>query len=214
MSGTVTRTTPRRALPLFAATLSAALAIGVALPSNAVAITRPQIIARGMTWVKKQVPYSQARYYRGYRQDCSGFVSMAWNARRSYSTHTLRSVARRIPKSRLRPGDAVVTPSHASLFGGWANRSHTKFIAIEQTNSRTNRPVKRVRNWPRGAVALRYRRVAEPPRRVATRPPAPVTPAVTTLIRLDAQTAAAASATGTASVETSAPLVAETLPAR
>ena len=83
MSGTATRTTTRRALPLFAATLSAALAISVALPSSAIAITRPQIIARGMTWVKKQVPYSQARYYRGYRQDCSGFVSMAWNARRS-----------------------------------------------------------------------------------------------------------------------------------
>ena len=86
----------RRTSLLLAATLSAAILAGGVFPAPASAITREQVIARGMHWVKKRVPYSQRRYHQGYRQDCSGFVSMAWNVKTSYTTYSISRVSRRI----------------------------------------------------------------------------------------------------------------------
>ncbi|MBD3550595.1 hypothetical protein H4F94_00105, partial [Streptomyces sp. SP18CM02] len=40
--------------------------------------TRAEILARAQRWVTAKVPYSMEKYWSdGYRQDCSGFVSMA-----------------------------------------------------------------------------------------------------------------------------------------
>jgi len=144
------------------------------------AITRAQVIKRATTWVKKRVPYSQSGYYRGYRRDCSGMVSMAWNLKRSYTSRTLGSVARRVSKSKLRPGDAIHTPGHVAIFGGWANRSHTKYIALEQSG-RGKPALKRVKTWRRGATALRLRGIKNnPPKQrlvAAAKPPVVVTAA-------------------------------------
>ena len=54
---------------------------------------RPPTLARGMAWINAGVPYSQTRYYAGYRTDCSGFVSMCWALPSSYNTRTLYRVA-------------------------------------------------------------------------------------------------------------------------
>jgi len=133
------------------------------------AITRAQVIKRANTWVKKRVPYSQSGYYKGYRRDCSGMVSMAWKLKRSYTSRTITSVSKRISKSKLRPGDAIRTPGHVAVFGGWANRSHTKYIALEQSG-RGKPALKRVKAWRSGATALRLRGIKNNPakRRVAT----------------------------------------------
>ena len=40
--------------------------------------SRRRAMERGFTWLDADVAYSQAKYYKGYRTDCSGFVSMAW----------------------------------------------------------------------------------------------------------------------------------------
>ncbi len=174
----------RRSSILLAATLFAAILLGGTFPATAQAITRKQVLARSAQWVKKQIPYSQSRHYRGYRQDCSGFVSMAWNVRRSYTTHTIQRVAFRIGKSQLKPGDAVVSPgkTHVVIFQKWANRSRTRFVAMEQPGRRVGHAVKRVRTWRRGSVALRRRgirpdvvRAAARPKPVA-QPSAPVVP--------------------------------------
>jgi len=146
------------------------------------AITRAQVIKRANTWVKKRVPYSQSGYYKGYRRDCSGMVSMAWKLKRSYTSRTLGSVAKRVKKSQLRPGDAIHTPGHVAIFGGWANRSHTKYIALEQSG-RGKPALKRVKAWRSGATALRLRGIKNNPvkRKVVAAKPAVVVTAAAVL---------------------------------
>lgn len=102
-------------------------------PLSAGAVTRSQIITRAEHWVHKRVPYSQSSYYRGYRQDCSGFVSMAWKLGKSYTSRSISSRARRISRSKLRPGDAILIPGHVSIFGGWKNRRKGEYYALEET---------------------------------------------------------------------------------
>jgi len=146
------------------------------------AITRAQVIKRANTWVKKRVPYSQSGYYKGYRRDCSGMVSMAWKLKRSYTSRTLGAVARRVSKSKLRPGDAIHTPGHVAIFGGWANRAHTKYIALEQSG-RGKPAHKRVKTWRRGATALRLRGIKNnPPKRRVVQVQAPVVVTAAVLI--------------------------------
>lgn len=131
--------------------------------STAGAITRTEVLRRATSWVKHRVGYSQHRYYAGYRRDCSGFVSMAWRLDKSYTSRTISSRARRISISKLRPGDAVLTPGHVSLFAGWKNKSRREYIAIEQTTW-GGHATRHVRRMPRRAVALRRRGIAEPVR--------------------------------------------------
>jgi len=140
-------------------------------PSQAHAITREKVLSRAKVWVKKKVPYSQRGYYRGYRRDCSGFVSMAWKLGRSYTTRTISSRAKRIPIRSLQPGDAVLKPGHVSLFGGWKNKKARTYYALEQTTWGSHAK-KRVRRIPRGAKALRYKKITTPPRAAAKTPAA------------------------------------------
>ena len=104
-----------------------------ATPKRAKTISRERVLERARSWVKKRVPYSQYSYHRGYRQDCSGFVSMAWKTGTSYSTRSLHQVSRRISWRKVRPGDAVVTPGHAVVFAKWKNRKKRTFYAYEET---------------------------------------------------------------------------------
>ncbi|MFI0200243.1 hypothetical protein [Streptomyces sp. NPDC016734] len=104
-------------------------------------ITRSSVIARAKTWVDAQVPYSQSSYRDGYRTDCSGLVSMAWNIGTNAWTGNLDTYADRITKGELRKGDMLlfhnsanpVSGSHVVLFESWTDSSMTSYIGIEET---------------------------------------------------------------------------------
>ncbi|MGW9150657.1 hypothetical protein [Streptomyces virginiae] len=104
-------------------------------------ITRSSVIARAKTWVDAQVPYSMNNYRDGYRTDCSGLVSMAWNLGTSAWTGNLDTFADRISKNDLRKGDMLLfhnpsnpeRGSHVTIFEQWTDSSHTSYIGIEQT---------------------------------------------------------------------------------
>ena len=51
-------------------------------------ISRDEVINRAQDWVNRKIPYSQSKTTDGYRQDCSGLVSMAWKSSTSGGGHT------------------------------------------------------------------------------------------------------------------------------
>lgn len=153
------------------------LAINVA---SAHAITRPEVIKRAKHWIKKKVKYSQTRYYQGYRRDCSGFVSMAWKLKRSYTSSSIRGVSRRINPSILKPGDAVRRTGHVEIFAGWKNkRKRTYYALLESTYGKPT--MRKVKRFKRGYSALRRRGIKDAPpkkKKVAPKPaPKPIPPA-------------------------------------
>jgi hypothetical protein len=161
--------------------LSAMLFLAINVVS-AHAITRPEVIKRANHWIKKRVRYSQSSTYQGYRRDCSGFVSMAWKLRSSYTSSSIRGVARRISASRLKPGDAVRRSGHVEIFGGWKSKRKRTYWALEE--STWGKPaLRKVKRFKRGYSALRLRGIkdAPPKKKVAPKPTprrAPVIPPV------------------------------------
>jgi len=148
---------------LVAAVMATAL---FSAPHDAGAITRERVLKRAKKWVVKRVPYSQRGYYMGYRRDCSGFVSMAWKLDRSYTSRSISSVARRIPKSKLKPGDAVHTPGHVSIFAGWRDKRKHRYYVYEETTWGSHAK-KRIRTWRPNARALRRKGIEDKPRATA-----------------------------------------------
>ena len=150
-------------------------------------VTPEQVLARARHWVEQDVPYSQSHAWKDdatgghYRQDCSGFVSMAWQLRSSLTTRSLPSVANRLSSfSQLEAGDALNYPAaHALLFGGWTNRAKGDFVYYSE--SRSGRPARkdsanihdsRIAGHPRSVyLPLRYEKL------VTTPPPAKPAPA-------------------------------------
>lgn len=120
-------------------------------------ITRAQVLSRGRSWVRKRIPYSQSRYYKGYRTDCSGFVSMAWRASTSYTTRSIGAISKRIGRGSLRPGDAVLYSGHIVLFVKWKSKRAGTFVCYEEANSRADsrRSIRRLKK----GRAIRYRRI-------------------------------------------------------
>ncbi|MFJ6082924.1 peptidoglycan-binding protein [Streptomyces sp. NPDC092369] len=150
--------------------------------------TRSEIIRRAKTWVAAQVPYSMSAYWSdGYRQDCSGFVSMAWTLPGNEWTGSLDQYGDRIPKEDLQPGDILLfhnpsnpeKGSHVVIFGGWTDYTHTYYIAYEQTPPRARRQATPYAYWSHSDqyVAYRYKGLA-PDTAGAEAPGTPVTPAV------------------------------------
>lgn len=150
----------RRAL--LAITLSMAFLLSPALSQRAHALTRVEVLRRANAWVARRVPYSQRGSYQGYRRDCSGMVSMAWALNRSYTSRTIRTRARKIALSQLRPGDAVLTPGHVEIFGGWKDSKKRTYISIGQT-TRGSHARRSVRRLSRRAVGLRLKSISETP---------------------------------------------------
>ncbi|MFF7866012.1 peptidoglycan-binding protein [Streptomyces qaidamensis] len=112
------------------------------------AITRTEIINRARTWVAAKVPYSMSAFWSdGYRQDCSGYVSMAWRLPGNEWTGSLAQYGERISKEELQPGDILLfhnasdpaNGSHVTIFGGWTDAAHTHYTAYEQTRPHTRR---------------------------------------------------------------------------
>lgn len=95
-------------------------------------VSRATVVSRGKVWTSVNAPYSQTAcrsdgHGSNYRTDCSGFVSMSWGLKGSYTTSTLPSVATRIARVNLQPGDMMDLPStHAVIFTGWYDAAHTK----------------------------------------------------------------------------------------
>jgi hypothetical protein len=91
-------------------------------------IDRQEVIDRSQSWIDEQVPYSQSDYHQNqfgsYRQDCSGFVSMAWHLGTSRTTWTLWDVSTTISQDDLQAGDALLKDAdgtdHVALFLRWA----------------------------------------------------------------------------------------------
>ncbi|MGK9459425.1 peptidoglycan-binding protein [Streptomyces sp. G6] len=130
------------------------------------AITRTEIIERAQTWVTAKVPYSMTAYWSdGYRQDCSGYVSMAWKLPTNEWTGSLGTFADRITKEELQPGDILLfhnaadpqKGSHVVIFGGWTDSTHTSYLAYEQTPPHTRKQSTPYAYWSDSAKYLPYR---------------------------------------------------------
>lgn len=106
---------------------------------------RQRIINRAYDWIDAQVMYTQHASYQGYRRDCSGYVSMAWEREQPgpATCYMPPKVARgdihTIPNDQLDVGDALTrvpggcgTGGHIRLFGGWVNRGAGTFCILEE----------------------------------------------------------------------------------
>ncbi|MET9696094.1 peptidoglycan-binding protein [Streptomyces sp. NPDC006529] len=138
----------------------------VRLPTLRRNIDRTTIINRAKRWLDAKVPYSMELYWTdGYRQDCSGYVSMAWNLGTNEWTGSLDKFATRITKDELLPGDMLLfhnpadpnQGSHVTLFGGWVDGTRTHYIAYEQTRPHTRKQATPYGYWNNATKYLPYR---------------------------------------------------------
>ncbi|MFJ8491335.1 peptidoglycan-binding protein [Streptomyces sp. NPDC094038] len=129
-------------------------------------ITRTQIINRAKTWVTAKVPYSMSLYWTdGYRQDCSGYVSMAWGLTGNEWTGSLDQFGTKITKEELQPGDMLLfhnpddpeKGSHVVLFGGWTDYTHTSYAVYEQTPPHARSQSTPYAYWTNSAKYVPYR---------------------------------------------------------
>ncbi|MDX5569849.1 peptidoglycan-binding protein, partial [Streptomyces sp. ID05-04B] len=139
---------------------------GAAGPVVTPVTTRSDIIGRAREWVSAQVPYNMSGYWwDGYRQDCSGFVSMAWNLPHNEWTGSLHQFGTRISKEELRPGDILLfhnpsdpeKGSHVVLFGGWTDYTHSYYVVYEQTRPATRRQATPYAYWSHSDRYVPYR---------------------------------------------------------
>ncbi|MGW1225183.1 peptidoglycan-binding protein [Streptomyces sp. NPDC002530] len=128
--------------------------------------TRAEIIDRAKAWVSAQVPYSMSAYWSdGYRQDCSGYVSMAWNLPGNEWTGSLAAYGTRISREELQPGDILLfhnpagpaKGSHVTIFGGWTDSAHTHYTAYEQTKPRARKQTTPMAYWSHSSSYVAYR---------------------------------------------------------
>jgi hypothetical protein len=135
-------------------------------PVKTPATTRADIIKRAKLWVAAKVPYNMSAYWGdGYRQDCSGFVSMAWNLPENEWTGSLERYGVRIAKDDLRPGDILLfhnpanpqKGSHVVIFGGWTDYTHTYYTAYESTRPYARRQATPYAYWSRSDRYRAYR---------------------------------------------------------
>ncbi|MGW6782199.1 peptidoglycan-binding protein [Streptomyces sp. NPDC054987] len=129
-------------------------------------IDRTTIINRAKLWLDAQVPYSMSEYWTdGYRQDCSGYVSMAWNLGSNEWTGSLDKFATKITKDELLPGDMLLfhnpanpnNGSHVVLFGGWVDQTRTHYVAYEQTRPTTRKLATPYGYWANASKYVPYR---------------------------------------------------------
>ncbi|KUO01978.1 peptidoglycan-binding protein [Streptomyces caeruleatus] len=135
-------------------------------PVKTPATTRAEIIKRAKKWVAAKVPYSMSKYWSdGYRQDCSGFVSMAWKLPGNEWTGSLGQYGVRIAKKDLQPGDILLfhnpadpeKGSHVVLFGGWTDHTHTYYVAYESAPPHARRRTTPYAYWSHSDRYLAYR---------------------------------------------------------
>ncbi|MES4891370.1 peptidoglycan-binding protein [Streptomyces sp. NPDC096012] len=130
------------------------------------ATTRTDIIQRAKVWVAAKVPYSMSAYWSdGYRQDCSGYVSMAWGLSSNEWTGSLGSFGVKITKAELEPGDILLyhnpdnpeSGSHVVIFGGWTDSTRTYYTVYEQTPPHTRSQATPYPYWNNADKYIPYR---------------------------------------------------------
>ncbi|WP_405472813.1 peptidoglycan-binding protein [Streptomyces canus] len=152
--------------------------------AKAPTITRADIIRRAKQWVAAKVPYSMSEYWSdGYRQDCSGFVSMAWNLPANEWTGSLGKYGIKIAKGDLQPGDILLfhnpdnpeQGSHVVIFGGWTDYTRTYYVAYEETRPHARELATPYAYWSNSDryVAYRYKDLAGGTTDTGTGPTAP-----------------------------------------
>ncbi|MGW7758393.1 hypothetical protein ACWGK6_44110 [Streptomyces violaceusniger] len=108
--------------------------------------TRAEALQRAATWLTAnnggRVPYSQAQVWKdGYRQDCSGYVSMALGLQAPGPNTvglTGSGITKPIALNDLRPGDLLIDASgnnntrHVVMFEKWNDAAHTSYTSYEQ----------------------------------------------------------------------------------
>ncbi|WP_414170976.1 peptidoglycan-binding protein (plasmid) [Streptoverticillium reticulum] len=90
---------------------------------------------------------------------------MAWGLGSNQTTWTLPDFATRITKGQLQAGDVLIrnnpdnpgAGSHAVIFGGWTDSTHTRYLAYEQTRPGTVRRVTPYAYWNGSADYIPYR---------------------------------------------------------
>lgn len=115
-------------------------------------VTRAELLSRAATWLTAnngdRVPYSMEKYWTdGYRQDCSGFVSMAAelgneDPRGGPNTELLATGRFTTPVAvaDMLPGDLFVDPvdepgedfRHVVIFERWTKPDRSEYLAFEQ----------------------------------------------------------------------------------
>ncbi|MFD3516227.1 peptidoglycan-binding protein [Streptomyces sp. NPDC058657] len=141
---------------------------GVAAAPRYKPATRADIIKRAKTWLEAKVPYSMTKYWRdGYRQDCSGYISMAWGLNGNEWTGSLAGFGVKVPREELQPGDILLfhnaadphSGSHVTIFGGWTDYTHDHYVAYEQTRPTTRKQATPLGYWNNADryVAYRYK---------------------------------------------------------
>jgi cell wall-associated NlpC family hydrolase len=110
-------------------------------------VSRSQMLERAKVWLTanngKQVPYDQTKTWQdGYRQDCSGYVSMAAalpggiNGPNTVALFNQYTVP--INKEDMQPGDLFIdkignnNTRHVVIFEKWVDSGHTSYMAYEQ----------------------------------------------------------------------------------
>ncbi|MGW0824106.1 peptidoglycan-binding domain-containing protein [Streptomyces sp. NPDC002845] len=144
------------------ATVAAQNVTQVSELSTTATLSPDTMINRARTWLTANngapVPYSMERTWKdGYRQDCSGYVSMALGlGKPGLNTVGLadsrNGVTTRLSSmSQLKKGDLLIDYSttdgdfrHVVIFEKWANASHSAYWAYEQrgTYGTTHRQLK------------------------------------------------------------------------
>ncbi|MEV6260279.1 peptidoglycan-binding protein [Streptomyces sp. NPDC051784] len=128
--------------------------------------TRTAIIDRAKKWVTAKVPYDMTAYWSdGYRQDCSGYVSMAWNLGTNEWTGSLAGFGTKIARADLQPGDILLfhnpadpaVGSHVTIFGGWADGTHTHYLAYELTDPKARKATTPMAYWSNSSKYVAYR---------------------------------------------------------
>ncbi|MET7390765.1 hypothetical protein ACFYPT_39110 [Streptomyces sp. NPDC005529] len=129
-------------------------------------ISRTEVIQRAMQWVVERVPYSQTSWWTDtlgtYRQDCSGYVSMAWGLDQTanYWTGNLNTVAHPVQASELQPGDILLSSSHTLIFAGWDDTSGQHFSFYEEPRPGLTAHYVRNGSYPQyaanGFISYRY----------------------------------------------------------
>jgi hypothetical protein len=112
---------------------------------------RTDVIRKAKNWLTakngRPVPYSQTARFQGWRPDCSGYVSMAWNTQSNpasnggFSTVSLPNISHRITWNDLRAGDIIGNlgpgtggdAGHVMIFDKWANSAKTQYWVYEQS---------------------------------------------------------------------------------
>jgi hypothetical protein len=177
------------ALAVFSSTVAILGAGAAAHATSSVGgqITPSEMLSRAQYWVDRHVPYNQGAYSADpqgttYREDCSGYVSMAWHLGTSLVvtdggpsfTNSDGSPNGTYDTgigsfSNLQTGDAMAYPhDHIWLFDTWTDKANGDFTYYAESNpsdpthgpTNANINSTTLEGWPKsGYVGLRYKNV-------------------------------------------------------